>query len=49
LKVNRIGFYPSSQENYITIDWMTNPELSNYILVANVKASNKLEYITVER
>lgn len=48
LKVNRIGIYPSSSENYLIIDWMTNPDLSNYILVVNVNDDLELEYITVE-
>ena len=48
LRVNRIGIYPSSPENYLIIDWMTNPDLSNYILVINVNNNFELEYITVE-
>jgi len=48
LHVNRIGVYPSSNENYLVIDWMTNPDLSNYILVVNVNDKLELEYLTVE-
>lgn len=47
LKVNRIGVYPSS-DNYLVFDYMTNEELSNYILVVNVNKNLELEYITVE-
>jgi len=47
LKVRRIGFYPSS-DNYIVLDYMTNEELSNYILVVNVNENIELENITVE-
>lgn len=47
LRINRIGIYPSS-ENYVILDWMTNPELSNYILVVNVNDKLELEYITIE-
>ncbi len=48
LKVNRIGVYPSSPDHYLVIDWMINPELSNYILVVNVNENFELGYITVE-
>nr|WKN34440.1 DUF2004 domain-containing protein [Tunicatimonas sp. TK19036] len=48
LKVNRIGIYPEAPENYLIIDWMTDPELSNYILVVNCNEGFELEYITVE-
>lgn len=48
LRVNRIGIYPDSVENYLIIDWMTDPELSNYILVVNCNDDFDLEYITVE-
>ncbi len=48
LRVNRIGIYPDSPENYLVIDWMTDPELSNYILVVNCNEKFELEYITVE-
>lgn len=47
LRINRVGIYQSS-ENYLILDWMTNPELSNYILVVNVNDKFELEYITVE-
>lgn len=47
LKVNRIGIYPSS-DNYLVIDWMTNPDLSNEILVVGVNRNFELEYITIE-
>jgi len=48
LRVNRIGIYPFSPDHYLIIDWMTDPELSNYILVVNVNEKLELEYITVE-
>ncbi len=48
LRVNRIGVYPDSPENYLVIDWMTDPELSNYKLVVNCNQNFELEYITVE-
>ncbi|TNE78460.1 MAG: DUF2004 domain-containing protein [Bacteroidetes bacterium] len=48
LRVNRIGFYPEDDDNYMIIDWMSNPELSNYILVVNYNSKNELDYITVE-
>jgi hypothetical protein len=48
LKVNRIGVYPSSIDSYLIIDWMTDPELSNYILVVLVNNNFELEYITIE-
>ncbi|MCT4562123.1 MAG: DUF2004 domain-containing protein [Crocinitomicaceae bacterium] len=48
LRVNRIGLYPDSNENYVVIDWMTNPDLSNYILVVNCNEKLELEYITIE-
>lgn len=47
LKLKRIGFYPSSH-NYLVFDYMTNEELSNYILVVNVNKNLELENITVE-
>lgn len=48
LRVNRIGVYSDSPENYLIIDWMTDPELSNYILAVNCNEKFELEYITVE-
>jgi hypothetical protein len=48
LRVNRIGMYPDSPENYMVIDWMTDPDFSNYILVVNCNENLKLEYSTVE-
>lgn len=48
LRVNRIGVYPESPENYVIIDWMTDPELSNYILVVSCDEKLELEDITVE-
>ncbi|MBI9033848.1 MAG: DUF2004 domain-containing protein [Bacteroidales bacterium] len=47
LKVRRIEFYPAS-DNYMVLDYMTNEELLNYILVVNVNKKLELEYITVE-
>jgi hypothetical protein len=47
LKVKRIGIYPSF-DNYLVIDWMTNPDLSNYILVVNINENFELQYITIE-
>ena len=48
LRVNRVGIYPDSEENFLIIDWMTDPELSNYILVINLNKNFNLEYITIE-
>lgn len=48
LRVNRVGVYPDSPEHYMIIDWMTDPELSNYILVIVCNAKLELEHITVE-
>lgn len=48
LKVNRIGIYPSSSENYLIIDWMTNSEMSNYILVIGGNDNLEINYITIE-
>ena len=48
LRVNRVGIYPDDEEHFLIIDWMTDPELSNYILVININKNLNLEYITVE-
>ncbi len=48
LRVNRIGVYPDSPDNYLVIDWMIDPDLSNYILVVNCNEKFELEYITIE-
>ncbi|NVK63843.1 MAG: DUF2004 domain-containing protein [Flavobacteriales bacterium] len=48
LHVSRIGIYPSTKDNYVVMDYMTNEDLSNYILVINVKSDLNLNYITIE-
>ncbi len=47
VKLKRIGFYPSS-DKYMVFDYMTNEELSNYILVINVNKHQELVNITIE-
>lgn len=48
LRLEGIALYSDSPESYLVLDWMTDPDVSNYILVLSYNEDLELEEIGFE-
>lgn len=48
IKLKRIGFYPEDNDEYVIFDFVTDEEVSQYLLVVKVNNKGQLDHITME-
>lgn len=48
IKLKRIGFYPEDNDEYVIFDFVTDEEVSQYLLVVKVNSKGQLDHITME-
>lgn len=48
LKIDRIGFYPDSEDYFVTYDYTIGNNYTNYLLVVNTDAEGHVDFITTE-
>lgn len=48
LKIDRIGFYPDSEDYFVTYDYTIGSDYTNYLLVITTDAEGKVDFITTE-
>ncbi len=48
IKLKRIGFYPEDNDEYAIFDFVTDEEISQYLLVVKVNSKGELDHITME-
>lgn len=48
IKLKRIGFYPEDNDEYAIFDFVTDEEVSQYLLVVKVNSKGELDHITME-
>lgn len=44
----RVGFYPDRDDMFAVFDYTLDEDLSNYLIVLNIKENGDLDYITME-
>jgi hypothetical protein len=48
LKLRRIGFYPHDDDEFATLDFILNEDVSQYILVVKMTKNKTVDHITME-
>jgi hypothetical protein len=48
LKLKRAGFYPDNEDNFVTLDFTINEELTQYLVVVELTSRGELSYVTME-
>jgi hypothetical protein len=48
LKLKRIGFYPEIENHYTIFDFVTDEDISQYLLVVKLNKEGELDHITME-
>ena len=48
LKLARAGFYPHQDDNFVTLDFTIDEELTQYLIVVELTSKGDVNYITME-
>jgi hypothetical protein len=48
LKIKRIGFYPDTEERFLSLDYTLDKDLTDYLVVLDFTEDGNLYYITLE-
>lgn len=48
LQLVRVGLYPDAEDQFATFDYSIGEEFTNYLVVINIDAKGKLDYMTME-